>query len=325
MVRPLSEITTDPVAFASGPLRRSHTHLDDDMRCEELLGLGSNNRVYRVSVNGSFYALRVPRRKSDTQQRNCAAWEAMHTLVAAQHAIGPPVYEMWHARHATAKNPCGLYVLSELYEYDLQRALHSQTLRQEMLACADVVGSKVLSLLAHMASVGLLAYDLKPSNMVLRLDGEATIDRADPVRIIDFGREFCEWSGARELPDSSTPVTDLVRRHVDLSHAGDAPCTRDTAAQLVRTALMLVQLSSTLTVQLHADRHAHRMAAETRAAINGVGRTTAGLLDTLQGRHVAILRHALRSDGVRGVLAHYNGRRNAGTRRTMRLARGIEP
>ena len=37
-----------------------------------------------------------------------------------------------------------------------------------------------------------------------------------------------------------------------------------------------------------------------------------------------VVREVLRVDEVRGVLHHYHGRRYAGTRRTLRLARGVE-
>ena len=86
---------------------------------------------------------------------------------------------------------------------------------------------------------------------------------------------------------------------------------------------MLVQLAA-YDVQLHSDRSRHRLGRDEREAINGIARHARTLLDSMQGRNVRLVRTVLRSDDVRGVLQHYHGRRNAGTRRTLRFARGIE-
>ena len=48
------------------------------------------------------------------------------------------------------------------------------------------------------------------------------------------------------------------------------------------------------------------------------------LIRSMQGRNVALLREVLRTDEVRGVLRHYHGRRDAGTKRTLRFAEGVE-
>ena len=126
--------------------------------------------------------------------------------------------------------------------------------------------------------------------------------------------DFCEWGGTKEK-DACTPVIDMVNSLVK----GDV----ERKAHIL-FASMLVQLAATTTHHLCQDRRYHRMGREERGDINGIARAARSLLEGMQGCNVRIVREVLRSDPVKGVLGHYLGRRNSGTRRTLRLAKGIE-
>ena len=87
---------------------------------------------------------------------------------------------------------------------------------------------------------------------------------------------------------------------------------------------MVIQLSATTTKQMYDERHKHGMSFSERSRNNPFAPIASRLLDSLQARTLSIVRDVLRPDDVRGVLRHYQGRRNACTRRTLRYAQGIE-
>ena len=86
----------------------------------------------------------------------------------------------------------------------------------------------------------------------------------------------------------------------------------------------MVITSATTTHALYHDRHHHRMPAADRADAHPLRRSTQALLDGMTGENIALLNDLLRMDAVRGVLQHYHGRRYAGTKRTLAMARGTE-
>ena len=79
----------DSVTLADVSVPR--TVLPDDVSVGDELGKGTNNKVLRCMWKGERCVLRVPRRRSDTQQRGSAAWELRHTLRASELAVGPRV------------------------------------------------------------------------------------------------------------------------------------------------------------------------------------------------------------------------------------------
>lgn len=305
----MKAITDDPIVFSNTRLVCGRTSLPEGLTIGEVeLGKGSNNRVVDACWDGRDCVIRMPRRRSDTQQKDAAMWEFRHTLKASQLGAAPRVYGAWYAKHARRNFPSGLYLVTERFTHDLEDVLTSERRRDAMLRESDRIGADVLAVLSRIAAADMFLYDLKPSNVVINPDEPSA------VRVIDFGREFCEWAGTGER-NAATPIVDMVDRMVE----GDVARRRH-----VLLAAMLVELAATTTHRLHSDRHHHRMDRTTREAINGVARVAARFLDSMQGRNVALLREVLRTDQVRGVLAHYHGRRSSGTRRTLRLARGRE-
>ena len=337
----------DPATLTPDTLSVHHTEVPPELSVGAEIGKGANNKVYRVDFHGHACVLRAPRRRSDTQQRGSAVWEMRHTLKAAQIGVGPAVYAAWCARHAQGKWPAGLYVVTERFTHDLEVLLCEEAPRATANCAA--IGESISTCLQSLAEARILVYDLKPSNMVVRFSGGVAAPRAPraprllgargsagrgarapasevpevpEVKVIDFGRDFCEWGQATAGTDASTPVIDMLRRHIESRSL--PPSETQALLTHILFAVMVVQLSATTTRQLHEDRSEHRMDADARAAVNPVAPIAAKLLDSMQGCNKKLLREVLRHDDVRGVLRHYHGRRDAGTRRTLRLARGKE-
>ena len=291
----------------------------DELTTFELLGKGSNNKVFRAKWEGDECVLRAPRRRSDTQQRGSALWEHLHTVRASELEVGPAVHGAWCARHANgAAWPSGLYMVTDCFDHDLDRVLGSARLR----GIFDDMGPPTIRCLETLANDQLFVYDLKPSNVVVR----AVHGEAPQARIIDFGSDFCEWGADTDDASSRTPLLTFLRRMVDSvpQHCAVPEDKRTALVSHILFACMLVQLSATTTFHLYEDRGKHRLSREERRAVHPFSASAAALLDSMQGNHRALLRRLMRTDEVRSVMRHYLGRRNSGTRRVLRLARGHE-
>lgn len=316
----MKPITADPAQFAHTRLMVARTRLPKGLDVHEELGKGSNNKVFRATMGEDEYVLRAPRRRSDTQQRGSAIWEFRHTLKASQLGVGPKVYDAWCARHAHDGWASGLYVLTERFGNDLDAAFcDDPALRAKAMEHREAIGNSIVACLAKLADELIFVYDLKPSNIMVRLEGEVA------VRVIDFGRDFCEWAGCEHDPDSRTPIVTMLRKRVREREGASASSAEvDAIVKHVLFAAMLVQLAATTTHRLVDERDMHRMGAAERRRTNLIAPLAAKLLESMQGRNLALVRHVLRTDEVRGVLRHYLGRRSSGTRRTLRFARGCE-
>ena len=330
-------ITDNPATYAASRLVVARTKIPRDMEIHRELGRGTNNRVFSATCDGGECVLRAPRRRSDTQQRGSALWEFRHTLKAAQMGVGPAVYRAWYARHANGKWPSGLYVVTERFPYDLDTMITKRDdLREDALARRDAIETAIVQCLEALARELVFVYDIKPSNIVLRLedskvekDVRAPVAGEDPsdkvvARVIDFGRDFCEWAGCEQDPSSNTPNVDMVRKRVQQRDPSLTLEEVRAETSHILFATMLVIMAATTTHCLFQTRHDHRMGAAMRADMNPVVRSARAMLDSMQGRNIALVRELLRMDDVRGVLRHYHGRRSSGTRRTLALARGVE-
>ena len=301
--------------------------LPADFALHEELGHGSNNRVYRVNWKGKSCVLRVPRRSSDTTRLGNAKWEYVHTAVASVLEVAPQLHDAWFARHADDKWPAGLYLVMDYYPSDLEDAINDMTRRRQLINKREGVEAAIATALHRLAMNHLFVYDLKPSNIVLDLDGGPP-----RIRIIDYGREFCEWGAkaATQECDANSPVVDMLRRRLVAETCSTTSLTQgeheeETAmcdARLVHVlfAAMLLQLAATTTRHIRSDRRVHRLDTASRQQVNVVAPLAHRLLDSMQGRHKQLVRYVLRADSVRSVLQHYHGRRNCGTKRTFQLA-----
>lgn len=247
-------------------------------------------------------------------------WEYRHMVKASQLGVGPEVYKAWCSRHAIGKWPSGLYAITERFSHDLEEALcRDEELRASLSSRRPSIENAISRCVDTLAREGIFVYDLKPSNVVVQF-GKKEEDVT--VKIIDFGRDFCEWSGCESDPDSNTPCVTMLRKRILSLHPSMSEEDRSFLLSHILYAGMMVLLTATTTRILHEDRACHRMDAKTREEVHPTLSVTRTLLSNMQGRNVSLLRTLLRMDDVKGVLRHYNGRRDAGTRRTLALARG---
>jgi len=153
--------------------------------------------------------------------------------------------------------------------------------------------------------------------MVVRFHEEG--DGVD-VRVIDFGRDFCECNVAH--PTQSSPNIDMLRRRI-AAEGGTDTHVDERISHILFTVMMII-FSATTTRCLYEDRGHHRLSESERADAHPLCKTVNSWLQSMRGRDIMLVRELLRMDEVRGVLRHYHGRRNSGTGRTMRFASGIE-
>lgn len=294
------------------------TKIPHDLDVHDELGRGSNNKVFAATYEGKDVVFRVPRRRSDTQQRGSAHWEYQHIKLASECRVGPKIYASWYARHATREWPSGLYVIMERLEYDMETALcEERDVIPRMISCRGAVETEIVRCLETLATHHLFVYDLKPSNMVIRFhEDDANVD----VRVIDFGRDFCECNIPH--PTQSSPTIDMLRRLIQ-EEEGDE-CNVDDRISHILFCVMMIILSATTTRCLYEDRGSHRLNESERADIHPLLRKVVRLMESLRDRDLALVREVMRMDDVRGVLRHYHGRRNSGTGRTIRFATGVE-
>ena len=99
----LSAIDTPPDAYVASDAYTSSKSLLNGLDVGKKLGKGKFNCVCEVKCNGEKYVLRMPRRKSDTEDHATAAWECMTTLRAGTLGAGPLVYAAWYLKHKTGR------------------------------------------------------------------------------------------------------------------------------------------------------------------------------------------------------------------------------
>jgi hypothetical protein len=238
--------------------------------------------------------------------------------MASEWNVGPKIHTAWYARHASREWPSGLYVIMERLEYDMETALcENRDIIPRMIMRKSAVESEIMRCLETLARKHLFVYDMKPSNMVVRFhDKGEGVD----VRVIDFGRDFCECSGTHAT--QSSPNIDMLRRRImtegtDIEHV-------DARISHILFIVMLIILSATMTRCLYEDRGHNRLCAIEREQAHPVRAKVQELMKSLRGCDLALVRELMRMDEVRGVLRHYHGRRNSGTGRTIQFASGVE-
>ena len=305
----MQALQDDPEKYAALKLFKNKTVLSKSLIVhKDLLGKGSNNKVFPALWKDEAVAFRMPRRQSDTQQKGSAKWEFIHTLKASQLGIAPKIYDAWYAKHASLQYPSGLYFVTEIFDADFEDMLLSKSKRETVIQNSDQIATSIFHCLKTLAENDILLYDLKPSNIVIDLNTFS-------AKIIDFGKDFCEFRNTKQ-PDSNTPIIDYLFNIVSSMNIER----KKEFYEHILLAAMLVQLSATTSNFLYKDRHQHRMNEEERIQINGITRLTNRFVRDMQLRSLHVLRKILRQDNLKSVLQHYHGRRYCGTRRILRMA-----
>jgi len=323
----MEAITDDPFDYADKKLFQKNTVIPPGITLmDDELGKGSNNRVIKCKFRGKNYALRMPRRQSDTQQKNFARWEFIHTLLASQNDIAPKVYHAWHAKHSVGLFPSGLYFITDIYDHDLQTLIETKS--SIIIANRKAIATSLQNYLKKLSELRLILFDLKPSNIVLNIDNKEGVD----VKIIDYGKEFSELHTEKFMSRKidvvycySTPIHNYMESIILRKNIGEVDSDSLRKASLYLSyCLMLIQVASTTTKMIYDSRLKHRMDSDSRRQANVFSDLAQNCIQNMQGRYKNALRYILRQDDVKGVLAHYHGRRNAGTKRTFKLSQGIE-
>lgn len=304
-------------------LKVHKTSVPSTLQVGKELGRGSNNRVFSARMEGEEEELvfRVPRKRSDTQERGSAVWEFRHTARASELGCCPPLKKCWIAKHSNGEWPSGLYMVCKRYKHDLDKFLSGKKeLTEIAMEKRDKIGEQISGKLSLLARDFIFVFDLKPSNLVIEVGEDGEPD----VRIIDFGRDFCEWGVKHGDATSSSPHITMVRRRVEAEYPSLGEEEREVVVSHIIFACMLVVLAATTTITIYEDRDKHKMDKEGRKKLNPVSPFAKELLESMTNRNLSILKELMRMDDVRGVFKHYHGRSWSGTRRTFRLAKGEE-
>ena len=278
----------------------------------KLLGKGSNNAVYLYKTkHDQLVVVRQPRRKSDTQRVGNATWEFRNTAVAVQLGVAPILYDAWYNRHSTLDQRGGLHIICEYYPKDLH-ALMMDT-PEAVKPLSPKLRCRVVQHLRKMADNALFCYDLKPSNMVMN-------DEPFDIRLIDFGRDFCEWRPYSEDNEylERAPVLSFIQTLAE-QHKTPRYSARLLYADLTYAAMLLI-LSSNIAFTLDQSRTASRRGFADNQTLNFMAEAARELREQTQGQHVHLIKQILRQRDIRDTLRHYMGRRNCGTKRCLDYA-----
>ena len=288
--------------------------LPPSISIDDEIGRGSNNRVYRgIHNDATPVVIRIPRRKSDTERAGYATWEFRHTLLASNLGVAPVLYDSWYVRHAKSNQRAGLHMIQEYFPYDLMNAFDEY--QNEVIENCDQITNIIDSHIMKLANAEMLCYDLKPSNIVIRFEDD--ID----VRFIDFGREFCEHNIGKDETQQRTPVTNMARQ-IAKKYAGKHKYSDFEVYRHLLYAVMVIILSAVTTHTIHEHRAVLRANADVRGQLNCVKPLATKLMDSTRGDFIRLVRDMLRQEDIKSLLRHYVGRRNSGTRRIFKLARG---
>tara|TARA_B110000008_G_scaffold273812_1_gene308654 strand:- start:1583 stop:2536 length:954 start_codon:yes stop_codon:yes gene_type:complete len=292
---------------------RTGTGLKFGIKLIKLLGKGSNNSVYLAECkDGTRVVVRQPRSKSDTQRIGNATWEFRNTAIATELGICPVMYDAWYVRHATRLQRGGLHIVCAYYSKDIHTLLVDTP--YDVIPIAKELRSQTLKHLRNMADNYLFCYDLKPANMVF--DHKPEID----VRLIDFGRDFCEW---RPYSDNSeflerAPVLSYIQTLAD-ANATDR-LTPDMLYKDLMYAVMVIMLSANIAYTLDQSRSAIRASFSERAILNFMAGGAAELRQNTRGKHTSLIKEILRHRDIKDTIRHYMTRRNCGTKRVFYYA-----
>lgn len=297
----------DPSLYQRTSLIRKRTGsgLPRGLRLVKRLAKGANNSVFLYETQDREKVIvRQPRSKSDTKVLGNATWEFRNTAIAVKAGAAPALYDAWYNRHRTEKQPAGLHFVCEHFDMDVHKLLYDHS----SFAISNVsdLRRQTCLHLRNMAKEGLFNYDLKPSNMVCRM--EPSLE----VRFIDFGRDFSEWRPYDLNNDylERAPILSKLQTAVDCDGSYDP---RKMYEDLCY-ALMVIVLSANISFNL--GNTSQLESTSQRDMLNFLVPVASDLRRQIQGRHVTILKSILREERVRDTLRHYIGKKNCGTKRT---------
>lgn len=312
-MKTLAQIKSEPSLYQRTKLLESRqgNGVPSEIEIQEEIGRGSNNRVFKGvhTKSGQTVVIRCPRRKSDTERAGHAAWEFRHTLHASKLGVSPALYDAWYVRHKKPLQKSGLHLISEYFPHDGQEAYAYYT--EDILKIKELIEQQLVEHIRKLADSCLFCYDLKPGNLVLDFEYKK-------VKLIDFGREYCEHNPWDSESTERSPITTYIK-HLSKENTTN----KDDAKKLYSELLfltMLILLSSntsyylfTIKDKINADKHL-------RKELNIISDYTKEYIKGIRGNVIGIVRNILRHEEIRSVCRHYMSRRNSGTRRLFQWA-----
>lgn len=308
-------LTSNGLSMKNLATKRTGDGIPFNLKMDKRLGKGSNNSVYLCECvdNNASYAIRIPRRGSDTQKLKNAEEELRLSVLAADHRLAPQIYDAWYNKHASQEQPSGLHIIQEYFPHTMSSFLTDDVnvLLEKCSAFATIVESH----LRQLAKLGILSHDLKLGNLVARIpdkDSESSID----VRFIDFGKDFCEHLSFRkkEHIDETSPTLTELHRIVNKVRARNGEETEDVYTHVLFCAMLII-----LTVNIHSEieynKYGLRMNSKDREKLNFLVPVCQRVRAATPGRYVKAVKALLRQPALRENMCHYIGRRNSGTRR----------
>ena len=255
----------------------------------------------RVKLDGDLI-VRTPRHDSDTIHASHSKYEFACTLLAAYHGVGVDVYDAFFAPRTTKQQRKGLHMIQKWYPMDLAAAILEH--EEEYAMAQKEIGAQLMKHIATLASLGMFLYDLKSANVVLSMQ---PVD----VRIIDYGKEFCERRGT-----DNKKTIDAIDKIVSAEGRSDA-----VTRTAVMEATMLVILSAVITHELHANkRELKTLTKAQRQELNPMYALVREKRLQTSPLVVRCVKQTLREEVVRDTVAHYTGSRNASTYRLFEMA-----
>lgn len=256
----------------------------------------------RLADDEGAYIVRRPLRDSDTLKKSHAIFEFEVSAIAARLGVAPALYDAWYVEHSTKEQRRGLHLVLARYEMDMHDLAASRG--AEVLRYAEPIGAQIDAHLRALSREGIFLYDLKPANVVLNLEPVE-------VRLIDFGREFCERRGGNNSP-VLVELEKTVRRV--------AAVEKDAVADVMH-ASMLVMLSAIVAHNLQSQRYQLKTVDRaTRLRMNPLAARARALRRTTRAPIVRAVKETLRNEHVRAILRHYLGGRHSCVKRVFGLA-----
>lgn len=159
------------IAGDSFTRKRKGTGLPNGILLGKTLKRGTNNTVHVLNTPAGQPSVvaRFPRVNSDTRDEEHAQWEFRHAVLAARLGVGPALFDAWYTRNPNPRQRKGLHMILERCYEDWHSAIFDDP--TGALRIADTIGNVVSRHFARMAGIGLFAYDLKASNIVLKPAG----------------------------------------------------------------------------------------------------------------------------------------------------------
>lgn len=307
--------------------KRPGTGMPANLILGRALGSGSNSRVcrallvdehvdprdaermarlrQRASREGT-YVVRTPLRESDTIKQSHAVFEFEMTALGAHLGVAPALFDAWYVPQTTKTQRRGLHVIMERYQMDLADAITKWP--EELTRRASALSEQLVGHFELLAGRGVFMYDVKPCNTVLNLDPVR-------VRLIDFGKDFCEkWKSS--TADVTAHAEKALQRQGCMNVANMTTVLRVT---------MMILMSAACASVIHEERRELKLHARDRAKLNVLHDAVQRARGTCTPAQVRVIKEILRHESVRSNTRHYLGKRNSAVKRVFRLANFASP